>query len=313
MTSNNISKQNILQKPPVLMLLALMCCLLWGSAFPFIKIGYSLLSIDSSDTASQILFAGIRFFSAGILTIIAGSILQKKPLIPSAVSWRKIIPLGMVQTVAQYVFFYIGLARTDGTRASIINGTNVFFALLISCFVFKYEKFTRQKLIGCIVGFVGIVVINISGKSMSGGSVSGDMCIIISVIAYALSSSMIKHYSKSENPVMLSGWQFAFGGAVMTAAALLLGGSIKFDSVKSLAVITELALVSAGAYTLWGLLLKYNDVSKVAIFGCLTPIFGFIMSALMLDEISALSWQSLSALALVCLGILTVNRMENNK
>lgn len=310
MSSNTVSKQNILQKSFVLMPLALMCCLLWGSAFPFIKIGYSLLSIDSSDTASQILFAGIRFFSAGVLTIIAGSILQKKPLIPSAASWHKIIPLGMVQTVAQYVFFYIGLARTDGTRASIINGTNVFFALLISCFMFKYERFTTQKLIGCIVGFVGIVIINISGKSLSGGSLPGDVCIILSVIAYALSSSMIKAYSKSENPVMLSGWQFTFGGAVMTAAALAFGGSIEFHSLKSLAVITELALVSAGAYTVWGLLLKYNDVSKVAVFGCLTPIFGFIMSALLLGENSALSWQSLSALVLVCFGILTVNRME---
>lgn len=313
MASNTIQQKNMLQKPLVLLLLATMCCLLWSSAFPFIKIGYSLLNINSSDTASQILFAGIRFFAAGILTIIAGSILQKKPLIPYAASWRKIIPLGMVQTVAQYVFFYIGLARTDGTRASIINGTNVFFTLLVSCFIFRYEKFTAPKLIGCIVGFAGIVIINISGESVSGGSLLGDACIICSVIAYAVSSSMIKSYSKSENPVLLSGWQFAFGGAVMTAAALACGGHVEFSSWQSAAVMTELALVSAGAYTVWGLLLRHNDVSKVAVFGCLTPIFGFLMSALLLNENSALSWQSISALALVCIGILTVNRMEKNR
>lgn len=310
MSYNNARTSNPLQRPLVLMLLATMCCMLWGSAFPFIKIGYALQNIASSDAPSQILFAGIRFFAAGILTILAGSILQKKPLVPSAKSWRKIIPLGMVQTVAQYVFFYIGLAHTDGTRASIINGTNVFFALLVSCFIFKYEKFTAPKLIGCIVGFAGIVIINIGGASASGGSILGDVCIICSVMAYAFSSSMIKSYSKSENPVMLSGWQFAFGGAVMIAASLACGGRIEFSSWQSAAVVTELALVSAGAYTVWGLLLKYNDVSKVAVFGCLTPIFGFLMSALLLDETAALSWQSISSLALVCLGILTVNRME---
>lgn len=69
-----------------------------------------------------------------------------------------------------------------------------------------------------------------------------------------------------------------------------------------------LALVSAVAYTLWGCLLKYNPVSQVTIFGFLTPVFGVVLSALLLSEGDALGWQALGALALVCLGILLVNR-----
>lgn len=72
----NNTKNNLLENKIVVFLLAIMCCLLWGSAFPSIKIGYNLFGIDSTDIMSQILFAGIRFFLAGIFTIIFGSILS---------------------------------------------------------------------------------------------------------------------------------------------------------------------------------------------------------------------------------------------
>ena len=60
----------------------MLCCLLWGSAFPSIKIGYKIFGIDSSDNMSQLLFAGIRFTLAGLMVIISGSIIQKKFLHP---------------------------------------------------------------------------------------------------------------------------------------------------------------------------------------------------------------------------------------
>ena len=68
----------IFQKNIVVIFAAVLCCLLWGSAFPSIKLGYQLFEIPSNSTASQILFAGIRFTLAGILVIMAGSLLQKK-------------------------------------------------------------------------------------------------------------------------------------------------------------------------------------------------------------------------------------------
>ena len=60
-------KQNILTKTGIVALLACVCCVLWGSAIPVIKTGYNLMQVDSADTASQIVFAGIRFTLAGIL------------------------------------------------------------------------------------------------------------------------------------------------------------------------------------------------------------------------------------------------------
>ena len=53
-------KQNILTRTWVVAALACVCCILWGSAIPVIKTGYRILAVDSADTASQIVFAGIR-------------------------------------------------------------------------------------------------------------------------------------------------------------------------------------------------------------------------------------------------------------
>ena len=58
-------KKKILTKPLVVCLLAMVCCLLWGSAFPCIKIGYRLFAIAGTDRPTQILFAGCRFVLAG--------------------------------------------------------------------------------------------------------------------------------------------------------------------------------------------------------------------------------------------------------
>lgn len=132
--------KNTLTKTPVVCGLAILCCILWGSATPSIKIGYEVFHIASNDTASQILFAGMRFVLAGILTILFGSILSRKVLIPKKKSALPIIKLAMVQTILQYVFFYIGHAHTSGVKAAIINGSNVFLAILFAVIIFKYEK-----------------------------------------------------------------------------------------------------------------------------------------------------------------------------
>ena len=83
-------KKSVFQNPWVLMVTALFCCALWGSATPFIKIGYELILPPDRSVSSVILFAGIRFSLAGVLTILVGSFLQKKFLVPKKSSFSKV-------------------------------------------------------------------------------------------------------------------------------------------------------------------------------------------------------------------------------
>ena len=286
---------------------AIFCCLLWGSAFPCIKLGYQLFAISSGDIASQILFAGIRFTFAGILTILAGSLIQKKFLVPKKESLSKILKLSMFQTVLQYLFFYIGLAHTTGVKGSIVNAVNVFFSILVSCLMFRLEKLDQKKLIGCIIGFIGVVIVNLGGNFEMKFNVMGDGFLMISAFAYALSTVLIKIYGKEENPVVLSGYQFFIGGLVMAAAGLCFDGKISVVTVSGLLLLLYMAFISAGAYTIGSLLLKYNPVSKVAVFGFCTPIFGVILSAFLLGEQTGVQLKTVAALVFVCAGIIVVN------
>lgn len=300
----------ILSKTPVVCLLAILCCFLWGSAFPCIKIGYGMLSIQSNDVMSQILFAGLRFTLAGILTILFGSILSRKPLLPKSDSVGRIIKLSMVQTVLQYIFFYIGLANTTGVKSSIIEAANVFIAIFISCLVFKFERLTPSKITGCIIGFAGVVIINLAGSSLDFSfTLMGEGAVLLSCAAYGLSSCMIKNYSKDENPVVLSGYQFFAGGIILIIVGLLFGGRISGFTTSSVMLLIYMAMISSVAYTIWGILLKYNPVGKVAVFGFTNPIFGVILSAWLLGENNqAFTPQGIIALLLVCIGIFIVNR-----
>ena len=306
----DIQQKNTLTKSWVVCLLAMVCCLLWGSAFPCIKIGYRLFSIPADSTGSQILFAGYRFTLAGILALLIGSFLNRRFLIPKRTSWGMVIRLGLVQTVLQYLLFYIGLANTTGVKSSIIEASNVFLAILCACLITRTEKLNASKIAGCVLGFAGVVLINLNGSGFEGGlRLSGEGAIFGSAAAYAVSSVMIKSYSFRENQVTLSGWQFLFGGLVLIVAGLGMGGEITGFTPASTSLLLYLSLVSAVAYSLWGTLLKYNPVAKVSVYGFMNPVCGVLLSALLLGESSqAFGPAGFIALLLVCAGIYIVNR-----
>lgn len=302
-------------RTPVILLMTFICCFLWGSAFPCIKIGYRLFSIASEDTASQILFAGLRFTLAGILVMILGSIRSKKVLVPSKTSAGYILVLALVQTIGQYFFFYIGLAHASGVTSSIIEASSNFLAILIAALVFRYEKLTLPKIIGCLVGFAGILLIQLPGSSTAFSMHwNGEGFILISATMYAFSSSLIKRFSRNENPLILSGCQFILGGLVLTAAGALMGGHLSGFTPASSMLLLYMALISAVAYSLWSILLKYNPVSRISVFGFMNPVLGVILSALLLNEKNqAFSIFGLLSLVLVSFGIVIVNRADAEK
>ena len=256
-----MDKQKVFfQKAIVIFLSAVICCLLWGSAFPTLKVGYQLFAIEANDTAAQILFAGMRFVLAGIMAIAFGSLLQKKYLKPSKAAMPKVLLLSLLQTVVQYLFFYIGVAHTTGVKGSIINGSNVFLGIIVSALVFRLEKLDFKKIIGCVVGFVGVVLINLTGSADMSFNFLGDGFILLSVTAYAFGMVLNKIYSRTENPVMLCGYQFFVGGIIMIAVGLIAGGRMQEVTAIGILLLIYMAFVSAGGYTLWGILLKYNHV-----------------------------------------------------
>ena len=190
-------KQSILTRTWVVAALACVCCILWGSAIPTIKTGYRLLQVDSADTASQIVFAGVRFTLAGLLVLLFTSLKEKKAMLPDRQTLTCAVPACLAQTFVQYFFFYIGVAHTSGVKGGIITGLGNFIAILFSCLLFRKEKMTVPKLIGCILGFAGVVIINLMGNSLDMGfNLTGEGFVLISQMSYGMSTVLISIYSK---------------------------------------------------------------------------------------------------------------------
>ena len=173
---------------PVVFLLAMLCCFLWGSATPAIKVGYEIFGIDSADTLSIILFAGIRFFLAGILIIFFQSLMAGHFIKPEKGSFPSIFILSLAQTMIQYFCFYVGLAHTSGVTGTILSGTSGFFSILLASLLFRYEKLTLPKIIGCIMGLMGVIVMNVSFK---GGTsfhfaLNGEFLVLLSAVSLAV-------------------------------------------------------------------------------------------------------------------------------
>ena len=298
-------KASIFTKPYVLIFSALLCCALWGSASPAIKIGYQLLEV--SGVPSTILFAGVRFFMAGIITVAIYSLARRKFLVPKKENIPRVLTVSAFQTVIQYIFFYIGLANTTSVKGTIASGSSAFFCVLIASLVFKQEKLTSKKILACVLGFAGIIVVNLSGLTLTMNFL-GDGFVILSTVSYAFSSVLMKRFSKHEDPVVISGYQFIVGGAFMIILGLSLGGEISLSDGRGIALLIYLAFLSAIAYALWGLLLKFNPVSRVSIFSFTTPIFGTILSILLLPGTSGTSPINIAiTLVLVSAGIFLLN------
>ena len=290
---------------------AVLANLLWGSAAPCIKLGYRFFGVGSADVMSQILFAGIRFTLAGLLTVFFGSLLRRRILLPKKGSGGMILTLALVQTVVQYVLFYIGLSHAPGFKGSITSPTSTFFALLFAALLFRQEALNARKILGCLIGFAGVVLVSLGGSLGGGFSLFGEGFLILAAASYGLSSVLIKRFSDREDPVVLSGWQFVLGGALMTLAALLGGGRLHALEAGAWPLMLYLGSVSAVAYTLWSLLLQRHPVSRIMVFSFLNPVFGVVLSALLLGEGKVLNLpRCVLAILLVCLGVWIVNRPE---
>jgi len=298
----------------VVSMLSLVCCALWSSAYPCIKIGFRLFRIDSSIPQNLILFAGMRFVISGLLVILFASISRKKPLKLKTEAIGRIAVLSVFQTILQYTFFYIGLSNTTGVKASIITGSNVFLVIIVTSLIFKEEKYTLKKFVGSIIGFAGVIIVNLKGNCIgSTFSIMGDGFVFFASICYAFSSAFLKKYSEKDDTIMLSAYQFVLGGIVLIVVGLMSGGRVTYFSLKALFMLIYLGFLSAAAYSIWSTLLAYNDVSRVALFGFSVPVFGVMFSRLFLpNESSTIGMNIFLALMLVCAGIFIINNKKAN-
>ena len=305
MSNNNITKVSIFQRRGWVALFALTAAVAWGWAYPLIKLGFDEFGITKEMTASKMLFAGVRFTLSGLIVLAIAKTkgVSLKVNKPSGMAY--ILGYALLNTTIHYAFFYIGLSHSEGARAAILNSLGVFTLVLLACAFFKSDKLTPAKILGCVIGFAGIMVLNVGGGAGGGFTFMGDGMIILNAVCSAFAGLMTRGLGHHANVFAATGYSLAFGGVMLVLPGFFMGGTLPSITTAGIGILFLLICISTLGFTLYNKLLSCNPVGKVAIFNSLIPVVGAVTSCLCLSE--PFYWKYAVAALLAMTGIYIIN------
>ncbi|MGF9964626.1 DMT family transporter [Bacillus rhizoplanae] len=285
---------------------ALSTTFLWGSAFPFIKLSYVQLDIQPHEVGEQILFAGYRFFIAGFMLLFFFKALGKNVSFQKGTA-KQLVQIGLFQTFLQYVCFYIGMSYSTGIEGAVISGTSSFFQILLAHFLYKDDSLNMRKIVGVLIGFCGVVLVNIPKGNMDFHFGIGELLLLSAAMLYSYGNILAKEGSKTMDVGYMTAYQMIIGSVGLLFIGVLQVGFMPFTfHMQTLLMLLYLSFLSAAGFCIWNTVMKYNKVGKVSMYMFFIPVFGVILSSLILGE--AIHSFVLFGLACVATGIIVVNR-----
>ena len=298
---------SLFQRPLWVAIFALTAAVVWGWAYPLIKLGFKEFAIKPEMTGSKMLFAGVRFCLSGLIILAMAKGRGFSFRLRQGSDCGFLLLYALFNTTFHYAFFYFGLSHSEGARAAILNTLSVFTVVILACLFFKSDKLTLRKILGCLIGFLGILALNLGGEQGGTGFTwLGDGMIILNALSSAVASLMTRGLSQRVNVFVGTGYSLALGGFLLIVPGLLLGGTLPLITPLGLLYLLLLIGISTTGFSLYNKLLSCNPVGKVAIYNSLIPVIGALTSCLCLGETFYTKY--LIAGALATWGIYLVNK-----
>lgn len=291
-------------------ILAAFCCLLWASAFVFIKIGLPY--------SAPLQFAGQRFLLSGLMVLLwwflsrdrergnspqysaRGDIHSfpkrltgKRYILQKAIHdhWGKLVLLAALQIGVKYALFYQGLALVPASVGALIGGSGPLMAVMITAILPPYERLSQRALWALLLGMVGVAALTLGRESMGVvGSLGliGIGLLIGNTVVSAVGDWVVAHYAREIPPPLISSSSLILGGV------MLLGAGIGIEGYIAPAVewaywgsLFALCAISGGAITIWFTLLRRPgvQVGSLSMWKFLIPLLGAIIAwGVMPDE-----------------------------
>lgn len=281
---------------------AVLCTLLWGTAYPLIKLAYADMNIVA--VPDKLLFAGLRFFIAGIMVFVVCLCTKKNVFDIEKKRIPQILLYSLLLTVFHYTFNYIGVGNASATKTSVLASFSAFLGVLLAPLFFKTEKLTVRKIVGCVIGALGVIIVNL-GFFEGSFTLMGEGFVLLATVCSATGSLYGKIVSNGR-VFEVTAWQLFVGGVILCLIALPFSASVTFTA-KGVAELLFLAFVSAASFSLWTALLVYNDAGRIMIYNLLIPVFGTMWSYIILKETEITNPLYIVSLLLICIGIVLVN------
>ena len=307
MKEKEVQAVSLFQRPLWVAIFALTAAVVWGWAYPLIKLGFKEFAITPEMTGSKMLFAGVRFCLSGLIILAMAKGRGFSFRLRKGSDCGFLLLYALFNTTFHYAFFYFGLSHSEGARAAILNTLSVFTVVILACLFFKSDKLTLRKILGCLIGFLGILALNLGGEQGGTGFTwLGDGMIILNALSSAVASLMTRGLSQRVNVFVGTGYSLALGGFLLIVPGLLLGGTLPLITPLGLLYLLLLIGISTTGFSLYNKLLSCNPVGKVAIYNSLIPVIGALTSCLCLGETFYTKY--LIAGALATWGIYLVNK-----
>ena len=303
---------SIFQRPVWVALLAFTAAFSWGWAFPLVKLGCAEYGITQDMTASKMLFAGLRFGLAGIIILLIAATTGR------SFSYKNTAPKGsfsnalflllfaLMNTTLHYACFYIGLSYSQGARAAILNSMSVFTLVILACIFFKSDKMTYRKMLGCVVGFAGILTLNMGNQESGAFTLLGDGLIILNALCGAFAGLLTRGVNKRIDVFVGTGYSLAVGGFLLIIPSLLMGATLPQITLWGVCILALLVGISTIGFALYNKLLTCNPIGKVAIWNSLIPVVGALTSCICLHETFYAKY--IWAAGLATIGIYIINK-----
>ncbi|NDV65947.1 DMT family transporter [Bacteroides sp. 224] len=264
-------------------LLAILACVLWGSAFAGAKIGF--------EYTSPLHLSGMRFMLAGIL-LVPFLIYQKVDWRKNLKEWRYMLLFGLLQTFIQYGLFFMGLNDVPGAISAIIIGGGPLFVAIMAHLTIKDDKLTTRKSFAITLGLIGIAFISISKGQAEAGSAdfkfyTGVALLIISNIVGASTNIILAKNKGRVSPVMLTAVANFSGGLLLYIVSFFTEDwYIKDYTTEFYLAWIWLAFIPAAGFSIWYSLLQRPEikVSELNIWKFVIPVTGAILSWMLLPN-----------------------------
>lgn len=307
-STSDVKSLSLFQRPFWVSCFALTAAVVWGWAYPLIKMGFEEFAITPDMTGNKILFAGVRFTFSGLIILAFAKAKHRSFAMRRKTDWWFMLLFALLNTTFHYSTFYIGLSFSAGARAAILNSLSVFLLVIMACIFFKSDRFTMGKVLGCVLGFAGILALNMGGAESGHFTLLGDGMIIINALCSAVASLLTRSLIKRVDVFVGTGYSLGLGGLLLLVPSLLAGATMPQITCWGLVILLLLIGISALSFVLYNKLISCNPVGKVAIFNSLIPVVGAVTSCLCLGE--TFYWKYVIAGALATAGIYIINKQK---
>lgn len=118
------------------------------------------------------------------------------------------------------------MSHSEGSRAAILNSLSTFLVVLLACACFRSDRLTSKKILGCSVGFGGILALNLGGAESGQFSWLGDGMIILNAFCSAMANLMTRRLSRMVDVFVGTGYSLSIGGMLLIISGLYFDGTL---------------------------------------------------------------------------------------